>query len=136
MKPAHVLLLDHEPTRREGLVAVLRAAGHLPVVVTDAASAARALDVPGLDLAIIDLSDAGLDTGLLRQALLPAEPAPPDSLEAAERRHLVRALRFTQGNRRQAALLLGIARSTLLAKLRKYGLEEEGIEPQFTRTRP
>jgi DNA-binding protein Fis len=31
-------------------------------------------------------------------------------------------LRFTRGNKRQAALLLGIARSTLLAKIRKYGL--------------
>jgi DNA-binding protein Fis len=31
-------------------------------------------------------------------------------------------LEYTGNNRRQAALLLGVARSTLLAKIRKYGL--------------
>jgi DNA-binding protein Fis len=31
-------------------------------------------------------------------------------------------LDHTGGNRRQAAILLGIARSTLLAKIRRYGL--------------
>jgi DNA-binding protein Fis len=31
-------------------------------------------------------------------------------------------LRHTRGNKRQAALLLGISRSTLLHKVRKYGL--------------
>ena len=50
-----------------------------------------------------------------------AQPV-PESLEAAEARHLAAVLTFTGGNRRQAALLLGVARSTLLAKIRKYGL--------------
>lgn len=48
-----------------------------------------------------------------------AQPT-PESLDAAEARHLTAMLRFTGGNKRQAALLLGIARSTLLAKIRKY----------------
>jgi DNA-binding NtrC family response regulator len=50
-----------------------------------------------------------------------AQPV-PESLDGAEKRHLAATLRFTGGNKRQAALLLGIARSTLLAKARKYGL--------------
>ncbi len=48
-------------------------------------------------------------------ALLPAA----ESLAAAEARHIRAVLAYTGGNRRQAALLLGIARSTLLAKLRR-----------------
>ena len=54
--------------------------------------------------------------------LAPAAPPVPDSLEAAERRHIALVLRHTDGNKRQAAHLLGIDRSTLLHKVRKYGL--------------
>src|SRR5690606_38724725 len=50
-----------------------------------------------------------------------AEPT-PESLDGAERRHIRAVLEHTAGNRRQAALLLGIARSTLLAKIRRHGL--------------
>ena len=53
-----------------------------------------------------------------------ARCAEPDSLDAAERRHIALTLRYTGGNRRRAAQLLGISRSTLLHKVRKYGLEE------------
>jgi DNA-binding NtrC family response regulator len=48
----------------------------------------------------------------------------PDSLDAAERRHIALTLRYTGGNRRRAAQLLGISRSTLLHKVRKYDLDE------------
>jgi DNA-binding NtrC family response regulator len=46
----------------------------------------------------------------------------PTPLDDAERQHIAVTLRHTRGNKRQAAHLLGIARSTLLAKVRKYGL--------------
>ena len=50
--------------------------------------------------------------------------ASPVSLDAAERLHIARTLEHTAGNRRQAALILGISRSTLLHKIRKYGLDD------------
>lgn len=53
----------------------------------------------------------------------------PGTLEAAERRHISAMLRHTHGNKRQAAHLLGIARSTLLSKVRRYGLDGIGHPP-------
>jgi DNA-binding NtrC family response regulator len=52
------------------------------------------------------------------------ESAPaPESLEAVERRQIAAMLQHTGGNRRKAAQLLGLARSTLLSKIRRYELE-------------
>lgn len=81
---------------------------------------------PGFDVLVLDLALPGLDVSLLRRAVAPDVSTPPDSLEGAERGHLVRALEFTGGNRRKAALLLGISRSTLLNKIRRYGIEAVG----------
>ncbi len=46
---------------------------------------------------------------------------PPD-LQQVEREHIERTLRYTDGNKKRAAELLGIDRSTLYAKITKYGL--------------
>jgi len=123
MPPLHLLVLQRDPERREGILTLLRGAGHHVVAALDGPAAATALALPGFDLLLLDLGDPDLDLGALRQALAPAQPGEPDSLEAAERRHIARALRHTSGNKRQAARLLGISRSTLLHKVRKYGLE-------------
>lgn len=123
MKASHILVLDLNSERRDGLVQALKGAGHLPVVVGSAAEAARALGVPGLDAALVELTAPGLDHGHLREALAPGEPVEPEPLDEVERRHIARTLTFTRGNKRRAAHLLGIARSTLLAKVRKYGLD-------------
>ena len=123
MPPLHLLVLQRDPERREGILALLRGAGHHAVTAPDGPAAATALALPGFDLLLLDLRDPDLDLGELRQALAPAQPGEPDSLDAAERRHIARALRHTSGNKRQAARLLGISRSTLLHKVRKYGLE-------------
>lgn len=122
MTPLHLLLLERDPTRREELVGLLRGAGHRVAAAPDAPAAALAIGVPGFDTLVLDLAFPDIDLGLLRQAVAPADPAEPESLEAAERRHIALALRHTGGNRRRAALLLGISRSTLLNKVRKYGL--------------
>jgi DNA-binding NtrC family response regulator len=123
MRPLHLLVLEHDPVRLEALLSLLRGAGHHVVAAPDEPAAAAALALPGFDLLVLDLDAPHLDLGTLRHALAPAAAGEPDSLDAAERRHISRALRHTSGNKRQAALLLGISRSTLLHKVRKYGLE-------------
>jgi two-component system response regulator AtoC len=44
------------------------------------------------------------------------------ALEGPERDHLLRVLRFTRGNRQEAARILGVNRSTLFNKMRKHAL--------------
>ena len=126
MAASHLLLVDHDPARREALAQALRQAGY-HVLVTEGVSACHAMEGPEFEYVILDLGDPRLDAGLIRQALAPSDPQPPDTLEAAERRHIARALDFTHGNKRRTAHLLGIARSTLLAKVRKYGLDGAGL---------
>lgn len=106
MPPLHFRLLVADPSRDDvrELVRVLRAAGHVVSTSLDAPAAAGAATSP--DFVVSDVM---------------VQPV-PESLDAAEARHLAAVLHFAGGNRRQAALLLGVARSTLLAKIRKYGL--------------
>lgn len=82
----------------------------------------------GARLLVLDLELPGLDRGRLREALA-GDGQPPEPLEAMERRQIALALAFTGGNRRRAAQLLGLARSTLLAKLRRYGLDTRQPQP-------
>jgi DNA-binding NtrC family response regulator len=123
MSSVHVLVLDANPNRRSEIEHLFKTHGYLPVAVPDRVEAARALSVPGLDLAVVDLNVAGIDQAMFRESLAPAEASAPEPLDAVERRHIARTLDFTRGNKRRAAHMLGIARSTLLAKVRKYGLE-------------
>lgn len=106
MRPLHLQLLVNDPGRDDvaALTTALRAAGHF--VATDS-RAPRPAGLP--EVADFVITDAA------------AQPA-PESLEAAEARHIAATLHHTGGNRRQAAAQLGVARSTLLAKIRKYGL--------------
>ncbi|MGN6390746.1 MAG: helix-turn-helix domain-containing protein [Gemmatimonadales bacterium] len=122
MPPIHVLVLDGDPERREALLRLLRGAGHHAVAAPDAAAAAAAIGSPGFDVVLLDLGLPDMDMTRLREALAPTEPVAPERLDAAERRHIALMLRHTAGNKRQAAHLLGISRSTLLHKVRKYGL--------------
>jgi DNA-binding NtrC family response regulator len=122
MTPMHLLVLEHDPLRREALLGTLRSAGHHAVAAPDGPAAAAAIGLPGFDALLLDLGLPDLELARLREVLAPTEPVTPDSLEAAERRHIALALRHTGGNKRQAAHLLGISRSTLLHKVRKYGL--------------
>jgi DNA-binding NtrC family response regulator len=124
MNPHHVLLVGVEPEWRERLVDRLRAAGDNPVIAPSGEAAAEAIASAGFDAVVVDLRAPDLDLARLREALAPARPADPDSLEQAERRHIALVLSHTGGNKRRAAQLLGISRSTLLHKVRKYRLED------------
>jgi len=105
-------------------MAALRDAGHQVVSARDAPAAAEAIGAAGFDAVVLDLAWPELEPARLREALAPSEAVEPDSLDAAERRHIALTLRYTGGNRRRAAQLLGISRSTLLHKVRKYDLDE------------
>ena len=114
MKPLSVMLVVPSSERRADLAALLREAEHQVDAFPDAASAAESMREPGFDALVVDLSTPDLDLTTLRKAMSPADPMEPESLEVAERRHLAHVLRFTSGNKRKAAHLLGISRSTLL----------------------
>jgi DNA-binding NtrC family response regulator len=124
MSPLHLLVLARGPERREALVTALRGAGHRVVSAPDGPAAAEAIGAAGFDALVLDLGWPELELARLRETLAPTRPVEPDSLAAAERRHIALTLRYTGGNRRRAAQLLGISRSTLLHKVRKYDLEE------------
>ncbi|HQR17237.1 MAG TPA: helix-turn-helix domain-containing protein [Gemmatimonadales bacterium] len=122
MEPLPLLVVTMDARHREQLSSTLAAAGHHVVTAGSGADAAEALGVPGLGGVVVDLALPGLDRAALRRSLTPATPVPPGSLEDAERRHIALTLNHTKGNKRQAALLLGISRSTLLHKIRRYDL--------------
>jgi DNA-binding NtrC family response regulator len=124
MAPIHVLVLERDPDRRERILGLLRGAGHHAVAAPDGEATAEALSLPGFDTLMLDLGWPDLDVARLREALAPEKPAEPESLDHAERRHIALVLRHTGGNKRRAAQLLGISRSTLLHKVRKYGLND------------
>jgi DNA-binding NtrC family response regulator len=123
MPPLHLLILARAPERRDALLNALRGAGFQAAVAADGPAAAEAIGAQGCEALVVDLGWPELELGRLREALAPARDAEPDSLAAAERRHIALTLRYTGGNRRRAAQLLGISRSTLLHKVRKYELE-------------
>jgi polyisoprenoid-binding protein YceI/CheY-like chemotaxis protein len=127
MQPLNFLVLEDDAKRREQLVTLLRGAEHQVVGASSGAIAAEAISGDRFDALLLDLRLPDLDLSTLRQALSPSHTAEPDSLASAERRHLALVLRHTSGNKRKAAHLLGISRSTLLNKVRKYGLVMAGV---------
>jgi DNA-binding NtrC family response regulator len=118
-----VLLASDREAVTRALAEAIRAQGSQPLVQESADAAAQALQSPAIDVVLIDGSLPGVNWDLVRAALAGPGRAEPEPLDAVERRHIIAALRYTRGNRRNAAQLLGIARSTLLAKIRKYGLD-------------
>ena len=122
MNPLKILVVHRDPTQREQLVSALSRADYAISAADSGDTAAARLD-GSVDVLLLDLTLPRVDLEALRDVLSPAETGEPASLEAAERRHLSLVLRHTAGNKRRAALILGISRSTLLNKVRKYHLE-------------
>jgi len=118
-----ILIASEREALTRTVAETLRNQGHYPMIQETPAGAADALAAPGVDVLVLDNDFPGVDWNQVRAALTPDRPALPESLDSVERRHIAATLRYTRGNRRNAAQLLGIARSTLLAKIRKYGLE-------------
>jgi DNA-binding NtrC family response regulator len=127
-----VLVVSGDRSRAEHLAEALR--NDASVVTTETHGAAAAAMVAGglgesPGLLVLDLTLPELDLQRLREALGESAP-PPEPLDAVERRQIAAMLRHTGGNRRKAAQLLGLARSTLLAKIRRYGLEPGSADPE------
>jgi DNA-binding NtrC family response regulator len=120
-----VLVVSNDPSRAERVAECLRKEVGKTTIETRGADAAALIGEGGdaaTGLLVLDLSLPELDRQRLREAM-GEHAAPPEPLEAVERRQIAAMLHYTAGNRRKAAQLLGLARSTLLAKIRRYELE-------------
>ncbi|HEU5217970.1 MAG TPA: helix-turn-helix domain-containing protein [Gemmatimonadales bacterium] len=120
-----VLVVSNNPSQAERVAECLRREGGRTTIETRGAEAAALIGEGGeaaSGLLVLDLSLPELDRQRLREAM-GEHTAPPEPLEAVERRQIAAMLQYTAGNRRKAAQLLGLARSTLLAKIRRYELE-------------
>jgi DNA-binding NtrC family response regulator len=120
MKPLLVLIWDGDAERRQVIATILREAGHQVAHASTTADLETA--VGKYDLVVLDPESSRVAALSQSQSSGSSSLGTPDSLQDAERRHLALVLRHTSGNKRKAAHLLGISRSTLLNKVRKYGL--------------
>jgi two-component system response regulator HydG len=63
-----------------------------------------------------------------------ARPLPSTDLRTLERDHLVSVLRQCRWNKYMAAKMLGVSRSTLYSKIRRFGLDNEKPKRAFSKT--
>lgn len=118
-----VLIASERETLTRVLAEALRAQGCRPIIQETSGSASESLANGGADVLVIDGDLPGVRWDAVRSAFGGERPVHPEPLDSVEKRHIAATLQFTRGNRRNAAQILGIARSTLLAKVRKYGLD-------------
>jgi DNA-binding NtrC family response regulator len=124
MAGLQILLVASADAKSSVLADLLRSGGHQVVVTPDSAAAAQAVSHDPPDALVLDRNSLGGGLAALASAMTPGGAAgPPVPLETVEREHIVVALRHTRGNKRRAAQLLGIARSTLIQKVRRYQIQ-------------
>ena len=126
-----ILVISQDASRARQLEDALQHGGFPVVASTDPTQPSTDLSNNDLAAVVVDLSLPGLDRSALVSSLAPATPTlQPEPLEAVERRHILATLQFTGWNKRRAALILGIARSTLIQKVRRYRLKAPGAPPR------
>ena len=68
-------------------------------------------------------TEVQLPAALQNLAPADAQNAKPQSLDEMERNAILQALASTHGNKKRAALLLGIQRPTLYNKMKRFGIQ-------------
>lgn len=127
MSGLQVLLMSADPERAHSLADALRAAGHTVEIQSGSPLGGQSALGAGVHAVLVDLDLPWLDRAALGHLLAPGVPqGAPEPLEAVEKRQIHAMLLYTGGNKRRAAQLLGIARSTLIQKVRRYGIEVAG----------
>jgi transcriptional regulator with GAF, ATPase, and Fis domain len=92
-------------------------------VVERAVVLCRGQEIGEEDLLLSKLATSG-DT----EVALAAERFAPISLDDVERRHILDTLHYTNWNKSKTASILGIERSTLDRKIRRFGLDDDSLE--------
>jgi DNA-binding NtrC family response regulator len=83
----------------------------------------QAAELASYDFLLLSPTDPLIELAALSLPAPAGSAAVPETLNDIERRHVALVLRHTGGNKRKAAHLLGISRSTLLNKVRRHGLQ-------------
>jgi DNA-binding NtrC family response regulator len=122
MESKHVIVAGPDPGALGEIAAAFRGLGYQVIPAEDAHVAGEALSATDAEYLVLGLGFPRIDLDALRCAIDPSGSTEPETLDAVERRHIESVLQQTGGNRSRAARLLGISRSTLLAKIRRYGL--------------
>jgi DNA-binding NtrC family response regulator len=123
MDSSDVIIACSRDEDRSPLADLFRNRGDRVIPVEDAATAGAAVLSTQARYLVLDLRLPGLDHDFLNRALGSEAVAASESLETVERNHIARVLRSTGSNRSRAARILGVSRSTLHAKIRKYQIE-------------
>ena len=118
-----MIVAGPDPHALREIAEAFRGLGYHAIPAEDLSLAGEVLAAANAEYLVLGLGFPRIDLDALRRAIDPAGAPEPESLGAVERRHIKSVLEQTGGNRSRTARLLGISRSTLLSKIRRYGME-------------